>query len=112
MITALHLDDYVVVPGGKDLGSGVGRQDLRQTSFARDDGWDIREVLPGVFSVYQAGMLAPVTIGGYGYSYASASEAAPSAGDPVTGAPYWTVVPTLPSAWFIALASACTTAGW
>lgn len=68
MITALYLDDYVVVPASKNIGSGSALVETRSPVFERADGWDIREVLPGVFSLYREGMAGPVEVGGYGYS--------------------------------------------
>lgn len=67
-IASLHLDDMVTVPGGKLMGEGlIG--DLRESTFRSADGWDIRETLPGVFSLSSEWAPEPVTIGGYGYSY-------------------------------------------
>lgn len=76
-LSALYLDDIVVIPAGKDMGAGQARTDLRDSSFHESEGWDIRETLPGVFSVLCDGMPSPVAIGGYGYSYVRAVEAPP-----------------------------------
>lgn len=72
MIRVVHFDGAVTVPGGANYGEGAPRGDLRDQSFAAADGWDIREVLPGVFSLSREGMSEPVTVGGYGYSYITA----------------------------------------
>lgn len=68
-LASLWLDDTVVIPFGKDNGSGLPRTHVRDSSFQAEDGWDIRETLPGVFSITRDGMAEVVTIGGYGYSY-------------------------------------------
>lgn len=68
MIRRVNFDGAVVIPGGADYGAGAPRGDLRDQSFDAADGWDIREVLPGVFSLNREGMPAPVTVGGYPYS--------------------------------------------
>lgn len=69
-LRCLYLDDAVVIPRSKDQGSGIPLTDTRDSSFHVDDGWDIRETLPGVFSITNAAMGERiVTIGGYGYSY-------------------------------------------
>lgn len=68
MIREVHFSGAVSIPKGANYGEGVPRGTLRDTSFTRADGWDIREVLPGVFSLSCEGMPAPVTVGGYGYS--------------------------------------------
>lgn len=81
-IATLHLDDLVVIPGGKVLGS-EHIVDLRSSSFLAADGWDIRETLPGVFSLNAEWLAAPVTVGGYGYSYTRASVEAVDTESPV-----------------------------
>lgn len=73
-LASLWLDDIVVVPAGMETGIGQPRVDYRDTSFHASEGWDIRETLPGVFSLLREGMPAPVTVGGYGYSYVRAEE--------------------------------------
>lgn len=73
-IVSLHLDDMVVISLGKSVGTDQARVDLRDSSFHAADGWDIRETLPGVFSLVCEGMPEPVTVGGYGYSYVRANE--------------------------------------
>lgn len=70
-LASLWLDDIVVVADGRELG-GDHRSDLRDASFHASEGWEIRETLPGVFSLQREGMSEPVTIGGYGYSYVRA----------------------------------------
>lgn len=67
-IAVLNLDDHVVIPGGRILG-GESFGELRADVFRAVDGWDIRETLPGIFSISAAHLTEPVTIGGYGYSY-------------------------------------------
>ncbi len=69
MITALFLDCMVVIPQGKNVGGGMKRTELREQNFRSEEGWDIRETLPGVFSLNREGMDSPCTIGGYGYNY-------------------------------------------
>lgn len=82
-LVCLHLDDSVVVPRSKSMGDGLPLVDTRDSSFHMDDGWDIREVLPGTFVITNDHMAESVTIGGYGYSYVSA--------------PYIEELPTSPS---------------
>ncbi len=77
MITAVYFDAQIVVPQGKSNGEGLPRVDLRETSFHASDGWDIRETLPGVFSLHIEGMTSPCTVGGYGYSYVQKHEEPP-----------------------------------
>lgn len=76
-LASLYLDDTVVIHLGKDVGGGLPRQHVRDSSFQEADGWDIRETLPGTFSICREGMPKPVTIGGYGYSYVRADDPAP-----------------------------------
>jgi hypothetical protein len=76
MIRVVHFSGAVTIPGGADYGAGAPRGDLRDQSFAAADGWDIREVLPGVFSLHRAGMPEPCTVGGYGYSVVTAPNPA------------------------------------
>ncbi len=76
MITSVYFDDQVVVDGGRDVGEGK-RGQLREFSFHRRDGWDIREALPGVFTLFTDGMEHPVTVGGYGYSCVRVTVADP-----------------------------------
>lgn len=73
-IASLYLDDMVVIPLGKSVGTDQPRVDLRDASFHAADGWDIRETLPGVFSLVCEGMTEPVVLGGYGYTYVRAHE--------------------------------------
>ncbi len=67
-IAILNLDDTVVIPAGKQLGEDHF-VDLRDSVFRAVDGWDIRETLPGTFSLSAPWMPHSVTVGGYGYSY-------------------------------------------
>lgn len=76
-LASVYFDDIVVIPGGKDNGSGEGLQPLRESSFHAADGWSITMLTApaGVsFSLFREGMPAPVTVGGYGFSYVAASE--------------------------------------
>lgn len=63
----LHLFDLVVIPGAIDVSGGTSQK--REQSFHVDEGWDLRELLPGVFSVSREDMPHAVTVGGVGYSY-------------------------------------------
>lgn len=72
-IREIHFDDVVAVPGHVQISGGIST--ARETAFHVDDGWDIREVLPGVFSLCHTNMSAPVTVGGYGYSFVPCEEA-------------------------------------
>lgn len=63
----LHLDAVAVIPGAVDIAGGTAQK--REQSFHVDEGWDLREVLPGVFSISRADMPHAVTVGGCGYSY-------------------------------------------
>ncbi len=76
MLASLWLDDLVVVRNGGQSGPET-YVDVRDSSFHREDGWDIRETLPGVFSLHREGMASPVTVGGYGYSYTTTPEPEP-----------------------------------
>lgn len=79
-IASLYLNGHIVVPEGQQLGPTQAYTTLREQSFHSHEGWDIRETLPGVFSLHHEGMSAPVTVGGYGYSYV----AAPPHAEPIT----------------------------
>jgi len=68
MIAHLYFDDIVVITRGRTSGNGMPRGDARETSYHAPE-WEIREVLPGVFSLWTEGMEVPQTVGGYGYSY-------------------------------------------
>lgn len=69
-LARLDLDAVVCIHLGKSLGgAGEARHDVRDSTFTAADGWDIRETLPGVFSLHREGMPEVVTLGGYGYSY-------------------------------------------
>jgi hypothetical protein len=73
-LVCLHLDDAVVIPRSKLTGGGSPLTDTRDSSFHIDDGWDIRETLPGIFVITNGLMAESVTIGGYGYSFCRATE--------------------------------------
>ncbi len=77
-LARLTLDDIVVIPDGRDCGGGMRNVDLRESSFRAEDGWDIRQTLPGEFTVYREGMAEPITIGGYGYTYKRMPPEAPA----------------------------------
>ncbi len=74
-LVCLHLDDTVVIPRSRLTGGGAPLSETRDSSFHVDDGWDIRECLPGIFTITNGHMSDVVTIGGYGYSYVRATEA-------------------------------------
>lgn len=76
----LHLDIAVVVPGAKNIAGGVNR--ITEQAFHVEDGWDLRETLPGVFSISREDMAEPVTVGGYGYTYVRMPEEAAPAEEP------------------------------
>lgn len=77
-LTCLYLDDSVVIPRSKNMGSGMPLHDTRDSSFHVNDGWDIRETLPGTFTITNEHMDGIVTVGGYGYSYERAPEDLPT----------------------------------
>lgn len=85
-LSAVYFDDTVVIPGGKDLGSGQPRQDLRESSFHAVDGWEIEEVREGVFRLFQVGMVKPCMVGGYGYTVVEADRV-PDAEPPTIAPP-------------------------
>lgn len=66
-IREVHFDDVVSIPGHTQIAGGTTT--TRETTFHADDGWEIRETLPGVFSLLHSSMTEPVTVGGYGYSF-------------------------------------------
>lgn len=68
-LRSLYLDDTVCIPQSKTVGDGP-LHDTRDSCFHVNDGWDIRETLPGVFTITNELMVDRiVTIGGYGYSF-------------------------------------------
>lgn len=74
----LHLDCAIVIPGAKNIAGGVNR--ITEQAFHIEDGWDVRETLPGVFSISRDDMAEAVTVGGYGYTYVRAEpETVPEA---------------------------------
>jgi hypothetical protein len=77
-LASLYLDDMVVIPSSRSIGAGVPFADERSSSFHASDGWDIRETLPGTFSISREGMAHAVVVGGYGYSYVRAEEPVPA----------------------------------
>lgn len=66
-LSLLMLDDLVPVPGYVRAQGGLNT--ARENVFTFTDGWDIEHLGGGLFSVYRDGMEAPVTIGGYGFSF-------------------------------------------
>jgi len=66
-LKSLCFDDIVVIDGPITVAGGP--PGIREQRFHIDDGWDIRETLPGIFTLCRDDMTEPVTIGGYGYSY-------------------------------------------
>lgn len=75
-IAWLRLDDIIVIPDGLRTGD-ISRADLSECVFRAVDGWTIVEVAPGRFELRADWMIdGPVTIGGYGYTYGLAPEAA------------------------------------
>lgn len=73
-IASIYFDDIIVIPQGIQLGPTQPFTTLREQSFHAAEGWDIRETLPGTFSMLREGMSGPVTVGGYGYSYVREAE--------------------------------------
>jgi len=80
-LAKLTFDDTVTIYLGKDVGGGDAHQDLRYSSFRADDGWELDELAPGVFSVFRDGMTRPTMLGGYGYSYETLPAPAPVLAD-------------------------------
>jgi hypothetical protein len=78
-LLCIHFDDMVTIDQGRSLGGGHARHELREHSFFARDGWDIRRVEPGVFTVWTEGMDEPMTLEGYGVSYRRMPEAAAEA---------------------------------
>ncbi len=73
-LASVYFDDHVVIPGGKDLGGGLARSDLREASFHAADGWDI-EWDGALFTLWCEGMPRPVKVGGYGFTFVEAEFA-------------------------------------
>jgi hypothetical protein len=67
-LAAVYFDDTVCIPGGKDVGGGMARQDLRESSFHAEDGWTIEDIGGGEFRLSREGMDRPCIVGGYGYT--------------------------------------------
>lgn len=67
-LRSLHLDAFVPIPGYAAVEGSPKLE--RAKDFSVEDGWEILEVIPGVFSLLHESMTAPVVLGGYGYSYA------------------------------------------
>lgn len=73
-LRSLYLDDTVCIPQSKTVGDGP-LHDTRDSAFHVNDGWDIRETMPGIFVITNDLMGdRSVTLGGYGYSYERAAE--------------------------------------
>jgi hypothetical protein len=72
-LSAVYFDDTVCIPGGKDVGGGASRQDLRESTFSAADGWSIERESPGVYSLHREGMKARVYVEGYGSTYVPAT---------------------------------------
>jgi hypothetical protein len=84
-LSAVYFDDTVCIPGGKDVGGGMARQDLRESTFSAADGWDITMLTEGGvhFSIFREGMERACIIGGYGYTYVTAPpKTFPATSDP------------------------------
>ena len=73
-LAAVYFDDTVVIPGGKDLGSGQKRQDLRESTFHASEGWDLERVEPGVYRLRCEGMAEPAYVEGYGSTFVKAPD--------------------------------------
>lgn len=71
-LSALWLDDVIVIPDGKDNGAGEPRQPLREQAFMAADGWELDFDGYGGFRIWRDGMAAAVIVGGYGYSFVRA----------------------------------------
>lgn len=68
-LAAVYFDDTVCIPSGKDVGGGVSRQDLRESTFSAADGWELRRVEKGVYSLWREGMERPKFVEGYGSTF-------------------------------------------
>jgi hypothetical protein len=73
-VVRLQLEKPVAIPGWTPIAGGA---DSSEMTFHAADGWDIRETLPGVFSIWREGMDSPVTVGNYGYSYTQERDSEP-----------------------------------
>lgn len=71
-LDALVFDDTVTVFAGKDVGGGLSRQDLRESSFRAEDGWSLLRLEKGVYSIHRDGMPKATIAEGYGASYLEA----------------------------------------
>lgn len=71
-LASLHIDRVLVIPGAAYQSGGPSV--VREQSFTAEDGWDLREVLPGIFSIHGHGMREPAQIGGVGYSFVRAKD--------------------------------------
>jgi hypothetical protein len=75
-LAAVYFDDTVCIPGGKDVGGGASRQDLRESTFSAADGWQIDWDGHVLFTIWREGMPSVAKVGGYGFTFVA--EAAPS----------------------------------
>jgi hypothetical protein len=73
-LAAVYFDDTVCIPGGKDIGGGMARQDLRESTFSAADDWDLWYLGEDKFSVHREGMPGVCIVGGYGYTYVVAEQ--------------------------------------
>lgn len=76
-LASIYFDDTVCIPGGKDVGGGLARQDLRDSAFHAADGWSIemlRDTMYVTFRIKCEGMTEAALIGGYGYTAVPAAE--------------------------------------
>lgn len=64
----LAFDDMITVPGGRRLGEdSIG--DACESTFRAADGWDLRMLERGVFTLRSDCMTEALTVGGHGYRY-------------------------------------------
>jgi ABC-type hemin transport system ATPase subunit len=68
-LASLYLDDIVVIPAGKKLGTDQPRADLREQSFHASEGWDIHRIAHRHYTVFCEGMPRVVNIEGYAGTY-------------------------------------------
>jgi hypothetical protein len=73
-LSSVYFDDTVCIPGGKDVGGGLARHDLRESSFHASDGWSIEDIGGGEFRLHREGMERPCIVGGYGYTRVAPPE--------------------------------------
>jgi hypothetical protein len=85
-LAAVYFDDTVCIPGGKDVGGGASRQDLRESTFSAADGWSIHlRAQPArgdgpvavYFELWREGMPAPAFVGGYGFTFIAGAQGGP-----------------------------------